>query len=868
MAGDSEVGKKVGETWDEAVASDAMDFITKGIPAAGMMTIGMAGPSLASAAAIHGLSGTNWVGRNSHLAGQIQGAGNLASKLEAAAPGTIEKFRAITRPLFAAERKQMANLDDRQILHLIQDFHGVPQSWNDALQKHLDEQYVVPPEGTVSGKTWEQYRDEMLSLESIATQRMNRAREAHGEETVDNMGPLHPGSVSSVGTSNLFTRQFSELGSAILNTPDAYRGSAKGFNDKETLLSDLDNAYSRHTRLDEKGFFVPKKDFRYLTHQGKGENARVKIEDGRIYPLDKSGNPIKDRISLGMWIDNELERFWNEKAEFGNVTPGAPGSANGYHRQFPLLENAHKATFQDFIGEIASRMNEAAALEAHPADLDARINDLRDHLKFVKDKDVTKFLEYLGSPGSGDIKTLAGRINQQKGRLGGEDGNAFTRIAAAWTPFAYKMQLGITPTPAAAQQAQVLAQTGAFQAGDKNWTGRFLKSYGKTYGNELLSQLTPGARSELRMSYGKTADPFGATNPMERGSALTERAINGDAEAIMGNALKNANPEFLSNAYTPEELQHLQSLVRSDGTVDLSHPDDMELANSVIGRYLEGHNGMDLPTSKPAMLAGKGSKAFGMYMSTPAIVTKAVSDLYRPGGLFHTGNRLKDLRGQAHVAAALSGQLLGANLVRSSALLKALSLLSAGAIVPGVSAGAAWAQNHKSNGEIQNTQQFELLRAAANRLANAGDGDLKRVAEDFVDLAVINFTGSIPLKLTDAASNIADLAGSIDRRAMNFQTGKPSSDDGMLGRLESLGQLTPFLSAPVSIAKRMTQALDASRLPADGRWLSLMMRDVSPFPFIRENSPWVPTLNDPIKAGPGDIPRHGGITTPKIKIGR
>ena len=260
----------------------------------------------------------------------------------------------------------------------------------------------------------------------------------------------------------------------------------------------------------------------------------------------------------------------------------------------------------------------------------------------------------------------------------------------------------------------MLAQTAAFQAGDKNWTGRFLKSYGKTYINELLAQLTPGARSELRMSHGKTTDPFGATNPMERGSALTERAINGDAEAIMGNALKNANPEFLSTAYTPEELQHLQSLVRSDGTVDLSHPDDMELPNSVIGRYLEGHNGMDLPTSKPALLAGKGSKAFGMYMSTPAIVTKAVSDLYRPGGLFHTGNRLKDLRGQAHVAAALSGQLLGANLVRSSALLKALSLLSAGAIVPGVGAGAAWAQNHKSNGEIQNTQQFELLRAAAN----------------------------------------------------------------------------------------------------------------------------------------------------------
>ena len=38
-AGESELGKKAGETYDEVMLSEAMDFVTDIIPAAGLMTV-------------------------------------------------------------------------------------------------------------------------------------------------------------------------------------------------------------------------------------------------------------------------------------------------------------------------------------------------------------------------------------------------------------------------------------------------------------------------------------------------------------------------------------------------------------------------------------------------------------------------------------------------------------------------------------------------------------------------------------------------------------------------------------------------------------------------------------------------------------
>jgi hypothetical protein len=275
----------------------------------------------------------------------------------------------------------------------------------------------------------------------------------------------------------------------------------------------------------------------------------------------------------------------------------------------------------------------------------------------------------------------------------------------------------------------------------------------------------------------------------------------------------------------------------------MTDPRRRQLANSVLARYMESINGLDLPTSKPAAFSGSGWKPFTAFMGTPAVVTKASSDLYRPGGMFHTGNLVKDMESRAWFTAAMTAQLLGATAVRSFGAMKALSLLSAGGLGPAVAQAIAYKQDHETQAEQHTQQELNMLLTAMGRLAN-GQGKPDELAEDLFKVGAVFATGSVPMRFVGPSDMMGSFAGSVDKSALNYMDDSFAKKGGLAGTIASAAEFAPLLGAPVSMGRRgynfATRNYSPIGGPLDGKLAALASRETSPLWFVRSLSPMVP----------------------------
>lgn len=800
---------------------------------------GMMGGASAMHGVIQGVAGLDAISKNSSMHGQMQGVMNAASKAEATSPGITQAVRGITNQLAAAERAQIAVMNDDRFLRFAQDFSAIPDSWNEALNARRYGMHVDIPRESISGKGYLEFEQRANELSRRANERYNAAAKEHGLEGVDpEPGPLHSGSVSSWGTSGAVKSLFNETVTGVQNFGrEAGGGAAKGFNswNKEALGEDWTNALLHIARFDGEKFSIPKKDggrylesgFEYLGEEPGGKKMS-RSEGNDIIPLDRNGNPIKTEEGYRAWVDEEVERVKSDMDQFKNVSddPGINQSPK-YDRKFPFLPRAHKSTFTDLMNDITGMEMSAAALESHSPNLAKQIEGVRT----IYGND--KVSEYLGGSRNSPATTLLGRAYQQRGQLNSGKTWRFTRALNAFSPLAYRQALSVNPTPVAAQQAQTVAQSFAFMPGDKKFPLRFGKEYMGQLGKHLKNTITREPGDLNIPSNRNRRDPL-TLEGMPNSTAMINAAIDADAGQQLGNVVRNGNSEWLGMMFSDEDLAHLKRSILPDGSADMSDPRVRRLSSSVSARYAEGINGLDMATSKPSIFAAMpNSKLFVTFLSTPMIVTKTVGDLYRPGGMFHTGNKAADLRARAAVTAALAGQYIGANAVRGSAILKAVSLLSAGALLPAAAQLQGVATGYKSNAEQQNKAQQTLLKAAVQRLVTGKDSP-ERFVNDLVALTGTGITGSLPVKMVGPGDFVGSLAGSVDKR-LGYRDGAGMQSGGLWQGVRDAAALAAPVSVPLGIAEKMAKHFDPNVRNLNGDAYSLFMRG-GPLPYFSGSS--------------------------------
>lgn len=869
----------------QAAADKVVDAAPLMGAALGMMGLGASGTLMH--AAIHKAGGAKVVSKNSHLHGQMQAGTVMAKDLSEkfGDPSILEDYRNLTRQAADAERKQMAVLADPAYLRYAQTYSHVPPEWMEALQARRAKIYTPPPGGLVSGKHFLEFERATLDLWDRNNARYNRGMKKHGQEGISpEMGPLHPRGVSSWGTESAWKRIGSELVSGAKNAwREARHGSAKGFTkpEIEQLRADYGETLNNELRTDDGTYYISESQrMPHFNRQGS-DAPRVRKDGNKYVLLNEDGSPVQTPSQVDAWIEGEQSRFVRNVDEFKN-TAGDAGvfeKHDDYKRKLPYLRNAHKATFQDLMSELMGMDSKAAALEAHSPDIEGQVTSLRSKISRAgnssigDDKAAGGLNEFLGGEGNAKgASSLFGRMMQQQGRLSsGGGGNGLLarggRVVAAMAPFSYRYGLSINQNPVAAQQVQAAAMNLAFANQDPAMLGRLAKNYGKVW-LENLDGLRTGQPGDLAIPHNKMRFDRLGIESFEKSNAMWNEAITRDMEARTGSALRTGDDSWLDMMYTPEQKAFLRRRLRADGTVDLSDPDAKLLANSVLGRHLEGINGMDLPTSKPAAFYIDAAKPFTMYMATPAIVAKSVTDLYRPGGMLHTGNPKLDMQGRIAVTAALATQFAGSNMVRSSALAKALSLLSAGGWAPAVTQGLAYAQDYSSGSEVTNKQQQELMAAAVTRLVN-GESDPEEWASDVIKLAGAGVTGSVPLKVIGSSGVIGSLGGKIDERVMGLP-GEVRQQPGIEGAIRSASQIIPALGPWVNLGFGVRDYLHPDRQYLNGGLAALFTRGVSPLPYFNQLSPIVPDVKSYMELKKKEAEKFGNVKTKRIspKVGR
>lgn len=875
-AGETEAGQ---QAIDKVV--DASPYIGAMAAAASLGAVGTG-----MHAVVHKLGGADVVSRNAHMHGQMQ-AGTVMAKDFAEKVGDasiLHDVQKLTRQAADAERRQMAVLTDPRYLRYAQTYSHVPQEWMDAFQdrRAYGTGEVPAPRGRVSGKDFLEFERETLDIWEKANARYNQALKAHGQEGITpDMGPLHPSSTSSWGTGSFPGRLVSE---AVSGAKNAYRewfkgGSAKGLSAGDVLQIKKDYAQTLHheLRTDGENYYIPATHrMPHLEFQPNENRAAVRKEGGRYLLLNEDGSPVRSAEQAKAWMEAEAVRFSANRDAFKNAggDVGILNHADDYKRKLPYLKTAHQATFQDIMQEVTGMDLKAAALEGHSPEILRQVDDLRAKISKLSQgsdellKQGARLNRFLGGEGNaGGAKTLTGRLMQQQGRLSNGAGNAFFRGISALNPFAYRQALSVNQNPVAAQQAQAFLMNLAFANQDPALMARLVRDYGSILGKDFKGIFT-GEPGDLAIPHNKMRFDRGGIESFEKSNAMWNAAIQKDIEKRVGGALTTGDDSWLDMMYTPEQKDFLRRRLRPDGSVDLADDEARLLANSVLGRHLEGVNGMDMPTSKPAALQSDVAKPVTMYMGTPAVITKSVVDLYRPGGMLHTGDFKLDTQGKALVSAALASQFAASSAVRSSALAKALAILSAGGWVPAATQGLAAAQGYDSGSEVTNKQQQELLQAATMRLVS-GESSAEDWATDVITLAGTGVAGAVPMKIVGPGDVIGSLAGSIDERAMNFPT-EVREKPGLAGAARKAAGLVPAVGPWVSIGSNIQDYLNPDRQYLNGRLAALFTRGESPLPYLNQISPIVPGIKSYFEKLKKEDPKFGGVETRATskKVGR
>lgn len=849
-------------------------------------TAGLGAVGAGMHATVHGLGGANFVSKNAHLHGQMQ-AGTVMARDFANKVGDqsiLADVQSLTRQAADAERRQMRVISDPRYLRYNQTYSHVPQEWMDAFQarRAYGRGHTPAPAGRVSGKNFLDFENETLGLWDRANSRYNAGLKKHGQDGISpEMGPLHPSSVSSWGTDNFFKRYGSEFVSGVKN---AYRelrgGEAKGFAERhrEQLRSDYGETLHNEVRTDGDSYCVPvsQRMPHFETHLTGGEAPSVKKVGGRYVMLNRDGSPVRTRAQAETWMNEESSRFVRNMDVFKNTSgdKGILSSNDAYKRKLPFLKTAHQATFQDLTSEIIGMDTKAAALEGHDPDVLKKVDELRTKISKAGDKsgaidkDALRLNSFLGGGANAHgANTLIGRLAQQQGRLAGGSAWAPIKAIAALNPFAYRQALSVSQNPVAAQQWQALMMNLAFSNQDPALMGRLGRDYARIWGKNLEQSAT-GEPGNLGIPHNKMRFDRLGVESFEKSNAMWNAAIEKDIEKRVGGALTTGDDAWLDMMYTPEQKSYLRRRLREDGSVDLSDEEAKLLANSVLGRHLEGVNGMDLPTSKPAAFHSEAVKPFTMFMSTPAVVAKSVVDLYRPGGMLHTGNFKLDTQGKALVSAALAAQFASSSAVRSSALAKAISIFSAGGWLPGITQGLAAAQEYDSQSEVANKQQQELLQAATMRLVN-GESNPEDWATDVIKLAGVGVTGAVPMKVIGSGDVIGSMAGKIDERALGFP-GDVRQKPGLEGTIKEASKVIPALGPWVNLGLGVRDYLSPDRKYLNGRLAALFTRGESPIPYFNQISPMVPGIKAYMDKAAPVAPEYGEVKTKRIspKVGR
>lgn len=840
------------------------------------------GPGLALGAMhgiVHGAGGLDAVSRQAHMHGQMQACIELAKKT--GKPAVVEATRKIMNQMAEAERRQMDVLGNEKYLRYTQDFSGVPSDWIDALQNRNDKRHVPAPQGFTEGGNYNDFENRTRQLWTETVRRLNEARKAHGLDPIpEEMHPLHPSRVSTFGHGNFFGRRLGEFAVAGKGVVQSVfgKGAAKGFEDWNvtTLKKNLKDAVYHHARFEDGGVTLPKSgkssSFRYLegkTYPEANGGPMVRTEGSKLVLLNRDGTPVTTEAQLESWATTEADRFASRRNEFRNVNKGATVvKARDFNTQFPYLEEAHKATFHDVISEIMGMDMEAAALESHAPDIEAQVKKLSDELGTSETE--AKLRNFLGAPvaDAASASNLMGRIYQQQGRLSSGGGWASDLLASV-APLSYRQALSASPTPGAAQQGQAFSQTMAFMPGDLTYPIRHGIQYGKALGKDVLGAFGIGGPSDLGIPHNKTSYDRWGTEFMDKGTALHNASIEGNAEHIVGRVLRNGNEDWLKMMFTDKDIADLRHSIRPDGSVDLSNKRLKTLGNSVVARYMEGINGLDLPTSKPAAFHSGVAKPFTAFMGTPAIVTKSVTDLYRKGGMLHTGNFVKDNMAKAAVTGALVSQLATSNAIRANGILKAIAILSAGGYAPGLLVGKEALQGYESRGEASNAQMNQMTAAAVQRLMDSGNDD--QFVSDLLKITGMGVTGAIPMKLASHGDIAGSFAKSIDQRVMGVNPGG-AGNASVMQKAADMADMVPVLGVPVSLASRYTDfmsgALNGEFVNSGAPRLAIS-RDYSPSTMLRNVSPLFPDVKERLKIkSPWDV-GWGGTETKKIsdKIG-
>lgn len=812
-------------------------------------------------AAVHGAGGTDFVSKRAHLHGQMQAVSLAAKELseKTGDPSILEGVRNLTRQAAKAERGQMQVMGDPKYLRYAQRYSHIPQEWMDAFNKRRawGEGSTRAPAGEVSGKSFLDFERETLELHDQANSRLDAALKSHGEDGIDpEMGPLHPSSTSSWGTDGMFSRFYSELVSGVKNAARSIRGiKAKGLStgDIPHIIEDYSEHLNQVMRTDGDKFYVKAgKDaphFEGNKFTGSQGNPIYRVEDGHYVLLNQDGSNVSTPAQLEAWIKDESSRFASSVADFRNTgNSGGVMSHGDFRRKLPFLSRAHAATFQDILREVMGMDSKAAALEAHPPQLDAQVADLKAKVTAAQaadgssiEKAKSSLNEFIGGASNAvGAQSILGRMMQQQGRLqaSGSSGVLGNVISAVndMMPYSYRNSLSIGSAPVAAQQVQALLMNAALTNQDPAMMARLMKNYGSVWFDNAKGFFT-GEPGDLSIPHNKMRFDRLGLESFEKSSAMWNAAIEKDMEKRVGTALQTGDDSWLDMMYTQEEKQELRARMREDGTVNLSDEEGKLLANSVLGRHLETVNGMELPTSKPAAFYGENSKPFTMFMSTPAVITKSAVDLYRPGGMLHTGNAWVDHRGKALVTAALASQFAASNAVRSSALAKAVSLFTAGGWLPAATQAKAALAGNANQSEIANQQQQELLQAATMRLIS-GEADAQKWADDVIALAGVGITGAVPMKVVGTGDVIGSMAGSIDERVLGYPT-EVRTPPGYIGAIKQAAKVMPAIGPVASTAFNIRDYLDPDRKYVNGKLAALFTRDESPLKMMNQYSPFL-----------------------------
>lgn len=775
-----------------------------------------------------------WADRNAHMADQDLGIWNGIKRLvqDGKLPAeTLSKYRdRVTNVLYRAERMIHQARNDRGVQEYLHKWAAVPPEWSEALQMRRDGGDFKKPEGKFHGGTWDEFAQETDELYGRAARSYNEEAKRYGLEGMDvRPDAAHPSQWTGRGAHRLGGNIYYRWIDAVMNTPGALIGRDKGFFDLDQIAKDIREAAIRNVRVEDGKYILDKRRWNYLASSGGEDKFGPKIL-GRT----KSGDFIVADSPDGFsrFLEEEPARFKSAAASFRNVGKEekaiAAGDSKPIERQFPYLPSAHKASPFDFAQEARATLERAASLRGQNPGFLQDITSLAAEIKRSNpgDLEVARVADAIANtdPTKGpSVTSLEYRAKQQRGQIV-NPGNFLTRVDEVWRPVASDLALAMNSMTAAAKQPfQIAGQAGA-RGGIKGLAKHAAltaESAAKHLGSYvgLADKENRLHQDPTRTAGGSLFSGFGLS------SAIGDKVLERDLPALVGDLVTN-RPEMAARMYSDAELDALRAATK-DGLTDLSDPHLRDLADNVKIRHGEVSNGVDLNTSKPAFFQHNAlARSAGLFLPTPATISKSTLSLYRAGGLMDQGSDAANVLARRRLGYVLGGYA-ASNAVQASGLLKAIALLSSGAVLPAAFKAVATTAAGPTGSEEKADSRQKL---AMHILRNVGSASAAERA--YAALYLMSMVQPVGF----------DLQGALDKLLapgdQNLSKIKPYREEG--GALNTLSRLAPAPFVPIQKAAQIAGAVadhaSGERLFPNGLLYHFASQN-SEVPFISDISP-------------------------------